>query len=339
MKIKVVYSTLLILLASCTSEFPTTPGSNSQEQEIPVQFTFSIESQYNEPSRAVIEENYLKEGAQIGIYALKGITDDGNFMLTQNTQTGQTWSSDNIQTNFKNACYIAKTIKDYKDNEIHQLVASGATGSFPAGENAALRFYAYYPYTSEAIYSGISENGQYPAAPKIPVYIEDNIEDTPDYLYSGPIDAQGTDGSVNIEFKHALARLNIYIKTNNPNYNERECPVITNIKISAYSSQEGTMNIENGNITPGTAKRWDFSKEINRDLYYLGDEADPILLYSNLFIPRMQNNNYAAFFYYIEVTVRGINGSTKIFKFDNSDLSDIVLEKGKITNLLINYDL
>ena len=337
MKLRVVYSTLLILLASCTSELPVAPDTQSQEQGVPVRFTFTVETAEDELSRAPILQEYLEDGAQIGIYALKGKMVNDQFTLTGNTNTGQTWHSDNVQTNFKNACYSAQTITDYKENEIHQLVATGTPGSFPAGSDAALRFYAYYPYTGEVTYTGTTDaEGRYPAAPKIPIYIEDNIEDTPDYLYTGAIDAKPTDASVNIAFKHALARLNVYIKTSNTSYNPRTCPTVTKIEVSALYSQEGMMNVETGNITAGEKERWDFSAELNYSLY-AAKEATPI--YTNLFIPNIEQGNYAAFFYYITVTVKDTSKNIKTFTFDYEDLSNIVLEKGKITNLIINYDI
>ena len=329
MKFKVVYSSLLILLASCTSELPNTPDSFDQEQEVLVQFTYSVETERDAGTRALIESDYLEEGSQVGIYALKGEMVEDEFILADS----RTWADANLHQKIKNSCYEAETVEDYTGELIHRLKAVGASGGFENKENSALRFYGYYPYTTDVIFT---EGLAVPHAPKIPIQISNNIEETTDYLYTGPINVPKTEKKTKLVFKHALARLNIYIVTDK--FTQKKSPRLSKVEVSTLEAQKGFFNIETGEFTSHQAYDYDIYPE----LYDF-----PIELAS---LPRIMKNNNEEIkasillcpntaLDYINFYITGTDKVDRVFQVRTSELENMELKGGFITNLYISYNL
>ena len=312
MRQRTIYNILFILLVSCTSELPVTPDlEQGQEQGVPVQFSVSIESEPDENSRSAIETPYLPDNEEVGIYALKGTLQNEEFTVTGNTREGWEWDETNIQTNFSNAKYIAYNYTDPEDpNQItyHQLLpAQGTvTGKFPSVDNGALRFYAYYPYDADVTVGTDGQGTGRPIAPQINIKIGNSIEDTNDYMYTGPIDVSALQTEpVNLPLKHALGRLNILVHTEQPTGNWREYPYVKSITVETFKSQEGVMNLETGEITPGNMKLYTFTQNFESDDYYyiMYSKSSPKLspIYSNLFIPNIVNQTN--FLYRIKLSI------------------------------------
>lgn len=327
MRLKVIYSSLLILLVGCTSELPQAPDlDRGQEPGVPVSFTYAVETKQDIGSRAPIEYTFLPDGSQIGIYALGGTMDENNEFIY--TNTFNPWAENNLQSDFLNACYEALT-----DNNIHRLKAKGKTGTFPKTENAALQFFAYYPYTEEVIFE--RELG-HPIAPKIPIKIDPEIDNTPDYLYTGPIVAEASaNESTTLTFKHALSKLEIYITTENTSFTARKCPKVTKIEIGTNYPQEGTLNIGTGNIQYNeNSEYWDFQKETSSQNIYPGNNDTPRC--SFLFLPGADP------LYYLQFHVTTTSGEKKTFVLDSENtppLRNIELKQGYTTKLYLKYKL
>lgn len=329
MKFKVVYSNLLILLASCTSELPYTPDPIDQEQEVPVQFTYSVQTEREAGSRAINESDYLEEGSRVGFYALKGEMVGEEFILADS----RTWADANLHQKIKNSCYEAQTVEDYTGEKIHRLKAVGASGGFEKKENAALRFYGYYPYTTDVSFT---EGLAVPHAPKIPIQINNNIEETTDYLYTGPIDAQKTEKETNILFKHALSRLNIYIVTDN--FSQRSSPKLNKVEVCTNEAQKGYLDIETGKYTADDSYDYDIYPE----LYDF-----PIELASP---PRIMKNNNEVIkasillcpntsLFCINFHITGTDKVDRVFQVEASELENLELKGGFVTKLYISYNL
>ena len=342
---KVIYSTLLILLASCTSELSETPDLiQGQEQEAHVQFSVSIESQQEEHSRSAITDYYLPNDSEVGIYALKGTITNGKFSVTENKNEGWEWDSKNIQNNFSNAKYIAYNFTNPEDpnqtvyNQLLPETGVG-TGKFPS--NGALRFYAYYPYDENTTTGEAGDGSGQPLAPTIKIQIGEDIETTTDYLYTGAIDIPSTQiKPVNLHFKHALGRFNIFVHTEQNTGDWRDYPSIKKISIETFKSQEGIMNLETGTIQPGTAKFYTFEKEFNPPYYIQYKKSSKELkpIYSNMFIPNVDGQEQ--FLYKINLTIENSEGEESVVEYKKSALENhkIKINAGNITNLYINYN-
>ena len=342
---KVIYSTLLILLASCTSELPNTPDLIGQEQGVPVHFSVSIEPEKDELGRAAITSSYLPDNSEVGIYALKGSNTDENFSVTGNKTPGWEWDSKNIQDNFSNARYLATNLTNPED--LHHTIyhklkpAQGVeTGKFPS--NGTLRFYAYYPYNENVVVREKGDGSGQPLVPTVDIKIEEDEEATIDYLYTGPIDVPSSQiAPVNLHFKHALGRFNIYVYTKQNTDEWFDFPCIKKISITTYRSQEGTMNLGTGVITPGDKKYRLFEKEFNSP-YYIKHYDDfienPTPIYSNMFIPNQEN--VENFLYNLKLTIENSEGVEDVIEYNITELKKykIKIYAGKITNLYINYN-
>ena len=330
MNLKVIYSSLLILLVSCTSELPQAPDLvQGQEPGVPVSFIYTVESKADFDSRAPIEYSYLPENSKIGIYALGGTANENNEFIC--SDKSNTWAENNLQQSFLNACYTAQT-ETYNGTSIHRLNADGPTGTFPNAENAALMFYAYYPYTNEVQF----ERGLLsPIAPKIPIRIENINDETPDYLYTGPITAKASSNEpTQLTFEHALAKLEIYITTDN-DFTYRKCPKVTLIEIGTNYPQEGTLDISTGEILPNeNSEYWDFSKETSsQNIHSLNNNT---LKCSFLLFPGVNPIYYLRF--YIKTTL----GEEKVFELNaknTTSLKTIELKQGYTTKLYLTYKL
>ena len=332
MNLKVIYSSLLILLVSCTSELPQAPDHDfGQEPGVPVSFTYAVESKVEFESRAPIQYTYLPDDSQIGIYALGGTVNvNDEFIYTANSNP---WIKGNLQPYFLNACYKAKT---NADNE-HRLAVVGQTGTFPNTENAALEFYAYYPFTTNVQFN---QESIVPISPAIPIKVEQDLDQTPDYLYTGPIVAKAsTNETTQLKFKHALAKLEIYITTEKE-FTGRNAPKVTHIILGTNNAQEGTMKLSTGEITPkGNSEYWDnFRINISED---------------NQRIQKAYNNTSKCGFllfpdknplYYLRLYVRTAGNQDKIYEYElniknTPSLQDIELKQGYVTKLYLNYTL
>lgn len=342
MNMNKINSLLFILLTSCTSEFSEAPALNGQEQETPVQFSISIEQE--ELGRAAITTEALPDGSEVGIYALKGIIEDSVFSVTERTEEGYIWHEDNIQMNFTNAKYKAETYTHITNQKTyHQLVpaAGTTTGKFPT--NGALRFYAYYPYSADVVVGKDAMGTNKPLTPDIDVRIGNSIEETEDYMYTGAIDVPATQNEpVDLRFKHALGRLNIYVHTTKT---YRTYPKIEKIYIDTYCSQEGKMNLSTGKITCGDEGYYYFSKDFKNNNYTIKKKTDNMMpIYCNMFIP--DNEDQDIFLHEIKLYVKEYIDSTKVYNdakeitilYDQLLNENIKLYAGKITNLYINYN-
>lgn len=336
MRLKVVYSSLLILLASCTSELPETPDfEQSQEQGVPVSFTYSVQSKQDIGSRAPIESEYLPENSLIGIYALKGTVNE-NEEFIYNNPTKQPWADDNLQPSFLNTCYQAQTLEDFDGSYINRLTAVGIPGSFTTEENSALEFYAYYPYTEEVDFE---LHKAYPTAPQIPIRIDNDIENTIDYLYTAPIVSKSSSKTTDLTFKHALAKLEIYITTDTindvQNFTGRKCPKVTKIEVGTNKPQEGTLELGTGRIRPSEESTYyDFSKEIQTKNIVSDNNHTPRC--SFLFFPGK------APLYYLDFHVTTTSNEKLTFQLNSYNtpaLDDIELKQGYVTKLYITYRL
>lgn len=330
MKLKVIYSSLLILLVGCTSELPQAPDlERGQEPGVPVSFTYAVETKQDIGSRAPIEYNYLPDSSQIGIYALGGTMNENDEFI--HTDTSSPWADNNLQTNFLNACYEAQTLDD-NGTPIHRLNAKGKTGSFPKAENAALQFFAYYPYTEKVSFvSGLG----HPVAPKIPIKIDPEMDNTPDYLYTGPIVAQASANEpTQLTFKHALSNLEIYITTENK-FTLRSCPKVTQIEIGTNYPQEGTLDISTGRIQYNdNSEYWNFREETSSSNIYPGNNETPRC--SFLLFPGENP------LYYLRFHVTTTSEESKIFELNAKNtpsLENIVLKQGYTTKLYLTYKL
>ena len=341
---KVIYSILFILLASCTGELPNTPDQIGQEQGVPVLFSVSIEPEKNEFSRSAVTGYYLPDNSEVGIYALKGKIYNGNFTFTENTNEGWEWDSKNIQDNFSNAKYLANNFTNPEDinNTIYsQLIPAEVeeTGKFPS--KGALRFLAYYPYNENAIVREAGDGSGQPLVPTIKIQIGEDIETTTDYMYTGTIDIPSTQiKPVNLHFKHALGRFNIFVHTEQNTGDWRDYPSIKKISIETFKSQEGTMNLETGAIQPGTSKFYKFEKEFNPPYYIQYKKSSKELkpIYSNMFIPNVEGQEQ--FLYKINLTIENSEGEESVVEYKKSALENhkIKINAGQITNLYINYN-
>ena len=344
---KVIYSIILTLLVSCTSEFPETPDRNQgQEQGIPVNFSFTIEPEKDIVSRAIINGTKFNDGEKVGIYALSGQTNtEGNFYPTNATAANKYWDEMNFRPLFINACYESLTTQitvNHTTTTVKKLIPSEGTlqGFYPAGENAALEVYAYYPYQD---ISKIKYNNEQAKVEPPQIRVEINPEMTEDsaidYLYTGSVVTTPNDDYATLNFKHALGRLQIYLTTNQ-DFDAGYCPIIKHVEIRTSYPQKGYMNLATGDITSDATdyntnadNNWTIYKDTTYPIYPASIESrEPVCDY--LFIPR-QGRNLS----YIKLTIQSPeDGQERIFEIKRADIGDVELTKGTVTKLLINYN-
>lgn len=211
------------LLAGCSSDNFTNPAvdsNNGEEQGEPILFCSGLNQ-----TKSVIEGTYLPTDAEIGIYGL----------IAENTSTySGTWSDYTKQNYLDNGKYTALAAA----NDTQQLKAEHVA-KFPSNGKSLL-FFAYYPYSAELTDASI------------PVSIDAAINNTTDYLYTG----EGTStaatalqrNAVSLQFKHAMARMDIKIKKGNDE-NLPETAVLKKIEVIFDGGMSGTMSITDGSIT------------------------------------------------------------------------------------------
>ena len=238
-----LYILIIGTLYGCSSDnvpTPMIPEEEVSDMGSIVSFSSNISYETNVESRAgILEGSSLPQGSKIGIYALKtSWTNVNGEKLVQPVS----WNETNFQYDFKNEPYVTE------GNSGHFTSLNGSIGRFPTYDNAALKFYAYYPYTPEDIV--FTSNGVNPSAPKLKVEIKDKADLTEDYLYTGKIDAYPTGDrtTINLSFKHALTRLQFNMYTKVINYTQTDCALLTKIVLKTNYNQSGYMNIETGEI-------------------------------------------------------------------------------------------
>ena len=258
MTARLIYSIILLfLLVNCTSEsLDALDPTQGQEQGTPVQFYYTIEDREDSTvTRAVNESNRLADGSKIGIWALwwkQKNEATGDYIYINNP--GTAWDNVNIRNGFKNACYVAKTESTVNGNTttyqyLFKPEEGTEVGTIP--DLGGLRVFAYYPYQTDLYNNYISPN-----MPKIDVKAESSYLNThdaseiEDYLYTGPIEATAENGTINLTFKHAMAQIQVYVRTTNANWqNAMVAPRINKLTLTT-TYQIGKMELETGNFIP-----------------------------------------------------------------------------------------
>lgn len=212
---------LLAVLAGCSSnEDVVLPEGGSTDEGVMVNFCSGIQT------KAVIENAYFDTGAEIGVYGLNA---------TNVTMADTNWDTSDrtLAENLNNGKYTATAFSNSK-----QELRATAIAKFPAGDDAALVFYAYYPYN---VAITTPETG----APIVPVAVT-TIEDTPDYLYTGALPTAVTASPISLPFKHAMARLDFNIKKKDPATPDAK---LLGITVVMKNGQKGEMSLTDGTIT------------------------------------------------------------------------------------------
>ena len=277
MTARLIYSIILLfLLVNCTSEsLDALDPSQGQEQGTPVQFYYTIEDREDSTvTRAVNESNRLADGSKIGIWALwwkQKNNATGDYIYINNP--GTAWDNTNIRNGFRNSCYIAKSEEIVNGNStINKYFFTPDAGTEPGTipDEGGLRIFAYYPYQADLYNNYISPN-----MPKINVKAESSYLNThdaseiEDYLYTGPIEATDENSSINLTFRHAMAQIQVYVRTTNANWqNALVAPRINKLTLTT-TYQIGKMELETGNFIPSlsdfSSQKYDLSYTIGRN--------------------------------------------------------------------------
>lgn len=253
------------MLVDCTSEsLDVLDPTQGQGQGTPVQFYYTIEDREDSTvTRAVNESNRLADGSKIGIWALwwkQKNEATGDYIYINNP--GTAWDNVNIRNGFHNACYVAKTESTVNGNTttyqyLFKPEEGTEVGTIP--DLGGLRVFAYYPYQTDLYNNYISPN-----MPKIDVKAESSYLNThdaseiEDYLYTGPIEATAENGTINLTFKHAMAQIQVYVRTTNANWsNALVAPRINKLTLTT-TYQIGKMELETGDFNPSLS---DFSTQ------------------------------------------------------------------------------
>lgn len=335
------------LFASCVDDAceDVVLSSEFDSQGVEVKFTYTVgaaDGMSLTSTRSLLESTILPDGERLGIYAIteRYSFDDGVYIVSgerSDKYTSNIWHGDNLRTNFKNSCYEVATVK-YNIGSIEferqQLLPVGASGAFPSGADGALRFFAYYPYTTDVIYDGYAN---YPLPPSIPIMITPQLEDNQDYLYSGPINAYAAKGIVNIPLRHALGRLNIYVTCDKSltQYFADWCPLLDSIMVTTTANQVGRMNIETGDVYTDPQVYPTYTKFTRR--FSPGIQLTPYLTATNpaasyLIIPSV----YGRAVKQIELFITDTNGKKKTYTVQTPD-NVLHIARGCVSNITINY--
>lgn len=245
------------MLVDCTSEsLDVLDPTQGQGQGTPVQFYYTIEDREDSTvTRAVNESNRLADGSKIGLWALWWKQKLGENYIYINNE-GYPWDNVNIRNGFHNACYVAKTETTENGNQtINKYLFVPDTNTSPSTipNLGGLRIFAYYPYKSDLYNNYISPN-----MPRIDVKAESSYlvghdaSEIEDYLYTGPIEATTDNGSINLTFKHAMAQIQVYVRTTNLEWiDSDDAPRIDSLELKVRN-QVGTMSIETGDFKQST---------------------------------------------------------------------------------------
>lgn len=216
---------LLAVLAGCGSnEDVVLPGGGSTDEGVMVNFCSGIQT------KAVIENAYFDTGAEIGVYGLNA---------TNVTMAGTNWDTSDrtLAANLDNGKYTA-TLWDGSKQELQATTIA----KFPVGDDAALVFYAYYPFNASIATPATG-------APVVPVAVT-TIAETPDYLYTGALPTAVTANPINLPFKHAMARLDFSIKKKDATVPDTK---LLGVTVVMKNGQKGEMSLTDGTITLAAA--------------------------------------------------------------------------------------
>lgn len=318
---KAIFSTaLLALLVACSSEKPEPAGGAGSE----VHFSTGVNTKTTIETRAAVETSTLPVGNQVGIY---GIVANKTNMNSIN------WTTPGLELkeNLNNAVYTAYTAENSVQDLVPQVMAK-----FPFDKNGALVFYAYHPYTADVVYTAGSAK-----TPQVPVTGKAIMAQIDDYMYVSGTPSAATKQSINLNFRHAMARMDIMIKKDNdPNTPNA---LLKEIRVTTRKGQKGLMNIENGNIdyVTGEPSVKIISYKLSADFKVEQDQSFQDTYARFLIIPdtdaieqiilvlRRSDKDYAKD---EEYTVY-----RKKDEIEDNETRAINLEKGKITTLKVNY--
>ena len=221
------------ILTGCSSGSETIPEELPEEHYI----TFNNNVSYKAfvSSRNAITGTVLPNGAKVGLYALKTTWE---YYNNEKIVALQNWSENKLQTNLNNEPYLSKGHKKLTSVNNTQPL-------FPNGDNAALYFYGYYPYSPDISYNPVTDID----GPKLHIDIKETMEETTDYLFLTPKGAYPTGKytSIDLEFQHALSvvRLQIHSTTGT----QANCPKLKKVQILTKNNQSGWMTITTGKIS------------------------------------------------------------------------------------------
>lgn len=177
------------------------------------------------------KEEIRPEEDVLGMFALRSKVIGGEVQPVA-------WKSSNLYSSYKNSSYVV-------DAETGQIVTQTGHNPtvIPGGEDAALIFYSYYPYTSDITYD--TQTG----APCIPITITDDNSHQTDYLYAiqPVISDPDSQEPLSLRYYHALSRLQVLINPLGDSYDANNCPKLYQIKVKTNYLQSGVMSFsENG---------------------------------------------------------------------------------------------
>lgn len=325
---------LLVLLTCCSKE-----NSGNGSSEIPNINDDGVEVSFNSgviasiPTTSVITRGgvlntAIPKGDHVGIYGIPAKTEDPASNYTIDKFTDEI----DFQENLFNANYEVMKISGTISYLQQQFVAK-----FPSNKSGknALAFYAYYPYTE---YSEIENQGKGPQV--IPVTInKDNMALTNDYLYTGQVISGIRRDPVQLNFKHALGRLDFRIYSDDA-YNIGLSPVsINSVTVTALHTPTGIMYLEDGEIIPKNTVSTPYNYPLSDEyIQYSSTENISKLtpVASFLLIP---GDRLVSIKCSLSETGTGITKEYEIYSLkDYPDSKDrIILKKGEIINVNVLY--
>ena len=248
---------MIMIMIGCTSEVAPV------DETCYVNFSngVSYDVKANISRAEVFDGTYIPTGNIVGIYGFQSAWQ--NQATAANVIIDPNWNINNIIPKCNNADY-----KSLGKSTTLQPI-SGQVFEFPSGNNSALVFYAYHPYSESLIFDEENDENK---GPKIAIDIDPNMITTKDYLYteSVPVVRAGKNTVVNLPFKHALSLVQFEIFTNDSKYTGNNCPQLTDITIVTKESQTGWMYIKDGKI--------EYNEEVltNTEIHYELPKSFPI---------------------------------------------------------------
>lgn len=242
---KLILGTSLLLFFTACSKESTGSGSseipNIDDEGVEVSFNSGVTTSVTTTSvttRSGVLNMAIPKGDHVGIYGIPAIKENPDEYTIDKFM-----NQDEYQENLFNANYEVISTSGTKSTLKQQF-----TAKFPSNKSGknALAFYAYYPFIEN---SEIENVGKGPQA--IPIQLNNkDMSKTLDYLYTGQIISGITTNAVELNFKHALGRLDFRIYSDNA-YNIGLDPVsIKSVTVTALHTPTGKMFLEDGEITP-----------------------------------------------------------------------------------------
>ena len=351
MKKGIVNAFAFLMLVSCTSEPLDVLDPQSQGQGSPVHISFTIEEDIVTDTRAAIDSYYLTDAdARIGIYALRQKLDPGTgeYRMWNNKEqkNDNTWMQSNMQANFINACYKPSVKVTDRHGTFYSYVADSENGTsegrFPAGENTALLFYAYYPYRPNDQIE--DAEGREILTAKSPKLLNVSAQEQIDYLYSGATIVYSNAVSAQIKLHHAMARIQIYVRTNpdrshggDKTFNR---PKLAKVELFTNNIQEGSLDIETGNLKSANSGQnnvmWQSDTETLTTEFPDRPQAD-LLIFPKESGPTLDALCISIYKTAPESSRRDVIYATELTELWNESLSGYTVERGKVTKLYITY--